>query len=63
MKIFFQLVLLSLMIFIGTVFYSKYFKTEETKEMVSTIDNKVLEEAKTNSKSIRTYNSCFAFPS
>ena len=51
MKIFFQLVLLSLMIFIGTVFYSKYFKTEETKEMVSTIDNKVLEEAKTNSKS------------
>ena len=51
MKIFFQLFLLSLMIFIGTVFYSKYFKTEETKEMVSTIDNKVLEQAKTNSKS------------
>ena len=38
------------MIFIGSLFYSTYFKTEETKEMVSTIDNKVLEQAKTNSK-------------
>ena len=32
------------MIFIGNVFYSKYFKTEKTIEMVSTIDNKILEE-------------------
>ena len=38
------------MIFIGTIFYSKYFKTEETKELVSTIDDKVLEQDKTNSK-------------
>ena len=38
------------MIFIGNVFYSKYFKTEKTIETVSTIDDKVLEQDKTNSK-------------
>ena len=51
MKIFFQLFLLSLMIFIGNVFYSKYFKTEKTIETVSPIDNKILEKEKINSKS------------
>ncbi len=51
MKIFFQLFLLSLMIFISTVFYSKYFKTEETKEIENNIDNKILEQAETDSKS------------
>ena len=51
MKILFQLFLLILMIVIGNVFYSKYFKTEKTIEMVSTTDNKILEEEKINSKS------------
>ena len=51
MKIFFQLFLLSLMISIGNVFYSKYFKTEKTIETVSPIDNKILEKEKINSKS------------
>ncbi len=38
------------MIFIGNVFYSKYFNTEKTKETKITIDNKILEQTKTNSK-------------
>ena len=38
------------MIFIGTVFYSKYFNTEKNKKMKSTVDNKILKETKTNSK-------------
>ena len=39
------------MIVIGNVFYSKYFKTEKTIEIVSGIDNKILEKEKINSKS------------
>ena len=51
MKIFFQLFLLSLMIFIGNIFYSKYFKTEKTKETVNSINTKIEEQTKTNSES------------
>lgn len=51
MKIFFQLFLLSLMIYIGNIFYSKYFKTEKTKETVNSINTKIEEQTKTNSES------------
>tara|TARA_B100001121_G_scaffold229738_1_gene203014 strand:+ start:667 stop:1227 length:561 start_codon:yes stop_codon:yes gene_type:complete len=44
------------MIFIGTVFYSKYFKIEKTKETVNAIDNEILEQAKTNSESQKQDN-------
>ena len=51
MKIFFQLFLLSLMIYIGNIFYEKYFKIEKTKEIVNSIDTKIEEQAKINSES------------
>ena len=39
------------MIYIGNIFYSKYFKTEKTKETVNSINTKIEEQTKTNSES------------